>query len=515
MAASAYLLGGDQPLTLDAIVAVARHGRRVEISDRARARMDAARAVVDRIQRGGDQAPAVYGINTGFGFLADVRISAEAIRDLQRNLIRSHAAGLGPPLPSEVVRAMLLLRAQVLALGHSGVRTEVCQRLVDLINHRIHPVVPSKGSVGASGDLAPLAHLALVVMGEGEAEHDGRVVPGARALEAAGLAPIVFEAKEGISLVNGTQCMTAIGALALVDAEDAARLADVIGALSLEALKGTPRAFDPRIAEVRPHPGQAQSARNLAALLRDSAIVESHRDCGKVQDPYSLRCMPQVHGATRDALGFARAVLEREAGAATDNPLVFAESDELISGGNFHGQPVALALDFAGIAVAELANISERRIEQLVNPHLSSGLPAFLSEESGLNSGYMMAQVSAAALVSENKILAHPASVDSIPSSAGREDHVSMGVHAADKLSRIVDNVRHVLAVELLCAAQGIDLRAPHRPGPALDEAHRTLRARVPHLGADRPVYTDVAKVRALLDEGALVAAVRRHLPLE
>ncbi len=511
----AYLLGGDEPLTLEVIAQVARDNRRVEISDRARARMDAAREVVDRIQRGGDQAPAVYGINTGFGFLADVRISAEAIRDLQRNLIRSHAAGVGPSLPTPVVRAMLLLRAQVLALGHSGVRGAVCELLVAMLNSGVHPLVPAKGSVGASGDLAPLAHLALVVMGEGEAEFEGKILPGAQALEAAGLKPLTFEAKEGISLVNGTQCMTAIGALALVDAEDAARLADVIGALSLEALQGTPRAFDARIMAVRPHPGQAASARNLTRLLDGSGIVESHKNCGKVQDPYSLRCMPQVHGATRDALAYARAVLEREAQSATDNPLVFSETGELISGGNFHGQPVALALDFAGIAAAELANIAERRIEQLVNPHLSSGLPAFLSEASGLNSGYMMAQVSAAALVSENKILAHPASVDSIPSSAGREDHVSMGVHAADKLARIVDNVRNVLAIELLCAAQGVDLRAPHRPGAALDDAHRTARARVPHLKEDRPVYRDVAALRALLDEGAVTAAVRRHTTLE
>ncbi|HZS36990.1 MAG TPA: histidine ammonia-lyase, partial [Polyangia bacterium] len=400
-------------------------------------------------------------------------------------------------------------------LGHSGVRAEVCELLAEMLNRGVHPVVPAKGSVGASGDLAPLAHLALVVMGEGEAFLDGKILPGGEALAHAGLEPIEFEAKEGISLVNGTQCMMAIGALALVDAEDAARLADVIGALSLEALKGTPRAFDPRIAAVRPHPGQAASARNLTCLLEGSGIVESHRDCGKVQDPYSLRCMPQVHGATRDALAYARTVLEREAEAATDNPLVFAESDEMISGGNFHGQPVALALDFAGIAAAELANIAERRIEQLVNPHLSSGLPAFLSPDSGLNSGYMMAQVSAAALVSENKILAHPASVDSIPSSAGREDHVSMGVHAADKLSRIVDNVRNVLAIELLCAAQGVDLRAPHRPAAALADAHATVRARVPHLETDRPVYRDVISVRALIDDGAVAAAVRRHVALE
>jgi histidine ammonia-lyase len=457
----------------------------------------------------------VYGVNTGFGFLADVRISAEAIRDLQRNLIRSHAAGVGAPLPIPVVRGMLLLRAQVLALGHSGVRAAVAELLLKMLEKGVTPVVPQKGSVGASGDLAPLAHLALVVMGEGEAYFENQILPGGTALQAAGLEPITFEAKEGISLVNGTQCMTSIGALALLAAEDAARLADVIGAMSLEALKGTPRAFDERIQSVRPHPGQATSAANLRRLLKDSGIVESHRDCGKVQDAYSLRCMPQVHGATRDALGYARTVLEREIVSATDNPLVFSSANEMISGGNFHGQPVALALDFAGIAVAELANISERRIEQLVNPHLSSGLPAFLSEDSGLNSGYMMAQVSAAALVSENKILAHPASVDSIPSSAGREDHVSMGVHAADKLQRIVDNVRNVLAIELLCASQGVDLRAPHRPNPALGSAHDTVRAKVPHLGIDRPVYTDVAKVRSMMDDGSILSAVRSHTTID
>jgi histidine ammonia-lyase len=407
----------------------------------------------------------------------------------------------------------------VLSLGHSGVRSVVCELLCEMLNRGVHPVIPSKGSVGASGDLAPLAHLALVVMGEGEAFVDGKRMPGDRALAQVGLSPVPFEAKEGISLVNGTQCMTALGALALLDAEDAARLADLVGALSLEALKGTPRAFDPRIHAVRPHPGQAASARNLARLLADSGIVASHKNCGKVQDAYSLRCMPQVHGATRDALAYARRVLEIEAMSATDNPLVFvasgADVNEMISGGNFHGQPVAIALDLAGIAAAELANIAERRIEQMVNPHLSSGLPAFLSPQSGLNSGYMMAQVTAAALVSENKILAHPASVDSIPSSAGREDHVSMGVHAADKLARIVDNVRNVLAIELLCAAQGVDLREPHRPGPALDDAHRTLRERVPRLETDRVVHKDVESVRALLDDGSILAAARRHIEVE
>ena len=508
------LVLGGAPLTLEDIVAVARGRVAVALGSDARARILRARAVVDAIAEGGDAAPAVYGVNTGFGFLADVRISAGQVIELQRNLVRSHAAGVGEALPAEVVRGMLLLRAQVLAQGHSGVRVEVAELLLAMLNKGVHPRVPQQGSVGASGDLAPLAHLALVMIGEGEAEFDGRTMTGAEALACAGLAPVELAAKEGLSLVNGTQLMTAQGSLAVVDAEDCAKLADISGALSLEALKGTPRAFDPRIHAARPHPGQALSARNLARLLAGSAIVESHRDCGKVQDPYSLRCMPQVHGATRDALRYVRSVLEIEAGSATDNPLVFPEGDEMVSGGNFHGQPVALALDFAAIAIAEIANIAERRIEQLVNPHLS-GLPPFLVEASGLNSGFMMAQVTAAALVSENKILAHPASVDSIPSSAGREDHVSMGAHAAWKLRRIVDNVRNVLAVELLCGAQGIHLRRPLRPMPALDAVYVAIREAVPPLEHDRPLYRDIAAVCGLVADGSLLRAARKHTTIE
>jgi histidine ammonia-lyase len=511
-----FLLG-EQELTLAAIRAVARAGQEVRLAPAARARLVQARAVVDAIARGGDEAPSVYGVNTGFGFLADVRISASEIRDLQRNLVRSHAAGVGPPLPVDVVRAMMLLRAQTLALGHSGVRPELVELLLALLNRRIHPRIPSRGSVGASGDLAPLAHLALALIGEGEVETDGVVGPAAEALRQHDLAPLTLEAKEGLSLVNGTQCMTARGVLAVLDAEDACRLADLAGAMSLEALKGTPRAFDARIQAARPHPGQEVVARNLRLLLAESAIVESHRNCGKVQDPYSLRCMPQVHGATRDALLYARQVLAREVASATDNPLIFIDAGgayDIVSGGNFHGQPVALALDFAGIAVAELANISERRIEQLVNPHLSSGLPPFLIAESGLNSGYMIAQVTAAALVSENKILAHPASVDSIPSSAGREDHVSMGVHAAEKLERIVDNVHTVLAIELLCAVQGIDLRAPLLPGAALTAVRDAIRAEVPTLVTDRALHQEIAAVRRLCDDGTLIQAARRHTEL-
>ncbi|HTR49439.1 MAG TPA: histidine ammonia-lyase, partial [Kofleriaceae bacterium] len=424
---------------------------------------------------------------------------------LQQNLVRSHASGVGGPLPRDAVRAMMLLRAAVLATGRSGARAVCCERLCELLAAGVHPVIPARGSVGASGDLAPLAHLALGMIGEGDAELGGHTLPAAEALRRAGIAPLVLEAKEGLTLLNGTQHMTAVGGLAVLDADVTCRVADLAGALSLEALKGTVRAFDERVVAARPHPGQIAVGALLRALLDGSEIAESHKDCGKVQDPYSLRCMPQVHGATRDVLAFARTVLEREAASSTDNPLVL--DGEMISGGNFHGQPVALALDAAAIAVAELANISERRVEQLVNPHLSSGLPPFLAPDSGLNSGFMIAQVAAAALVSENKVLAHPASVDSIPSSAGREDHVSMGATAALKLHLIHDHVRTVLAIELLCGAQGIDLRRPLRTTKPLEAVHAAIRATIPAMMVDRPLAPDIAAMRALIDDGSLLAA--------
>lgn len=503
---------GDEPLTLAAISEVARANRPVAIGASAAAAMDRARRVVDQVVAGGDASPAVYGVNTGFGALAEVRISAAEVTRLQQNLVRSHAAGVGAPLPRDAVRAMMLLRAAVLATGRSGARRICCERLCDLLNAGVHPVIPARGSVGASGDLAPLAHLALGMIGEGLAEYRGETLPAADALRRANIEPLVLEAKEGLTLLNGTQHMTAVGGLALHDAEHTCIVADIAGALSLEALKGTARAFDPRVIAARPHPGQIAVGEHLRILLAGSEIAESHKDCGKVQDPYSLRCMPQVHGATRDLIGFARSVLEREAASSTDNPLVFLdgpEGDEMISGGNFHGQPVALALDAAAIAIAELANISERRVEQLVNPHLSSGLPPFLAPDSGLNSGFMIAQVSAAALVSENKVLAHPASVDSIPSSAGREDHVSMGATAALKLAMIHDHVRTVLAIEILCAAQGLDLRRPLRTTKPLEAVHAVIRARVPAMMVDRPLAPDIMAVRAMIDDGSLVAAVR------
>ena len=462
---------GAEPLTLQRLVDVARGGARVELAAVAAEHMRDARAVVDAIVGGGEAAPAVYGVNTGFGALAEIRISSEEILALQQNLVRSHSAGVGEPLPRDATRAMLLLRAAVLSRGHSGARVELCQFLCNMLNCNVHPLIPSRGSVGASGDLAPLAHLALAAIGEGKAELGGEWMPAADALRAVGLEPIELAAKEGLTLLNGTQHMTAVGGLALWDASLTSDAADIAAAMSLEALQGTVRAFDARVVGARDQPGQKEVAATLRRLLAHSEIAASHRDCGKVQDPYSLRCVPQVHGASRDVQGFARQVLEAEANSSTDNPLVFVDpahpfGGEILSGGNFHGQPVAHALDMAAIAIAELANISERRLEQLVNPALSSGLPPFLAPEPGLNSGFMIAQVAAASLVSENKILCHPASVDSIPSSAGREDHVSMGATAALKLASVHDHVRTVIAIELLAAAQGLSLRLPHRPRP-------------------------------------------------
>jgi histidine ammonia-lyase len=504
------LLG--QPLDLAAIVAVARARRPVLLEADVRARIDASRGAIDAIAAAGDAAPAVYGINTGFGALAETRIREADVRALQRNLVRSHACGVGPDLGEAEVRAMMLLRAQVVAMGCSGVRACVVDLLVGMINRGVHPRIPAQGSVGASGDLAPLAHLACVLIGEGEARFEGRLMDGGEALRAAGLEPVELAAKEGLALINGTQYMTALGALAVFDAQRLATIADIAGAMSLEALKGSNRPFDDRLMRVRPHPGQGFVASNLRALLTDSAIMESHVNCGKVQDPYSLRCMPQVHGATRDALSFAAQVLVVEANSVTDNPTVFLREDggaDLISGGNFHGQPVAIALDLAAIAAAELANISERRVEQLVNPALSSGLTPFLAPDSGLHSGFMIAQVASASVVSENKVLCHPASVDSIPSSAGREDHVSMGSISARKLAQVIDNVKSALAIEIITAAQGIDQRAPLTPAKGVAAAHAVVRAEIPTLLEDRPLYRDIAKARTLIETEAIARGVQ------
>lgn len=503
------LLG--QPLTLELIRQVALQGRPVQLCPQARERIVRARQAVDALVSGGNGAPRAYGINTGFGALAETRIDIDDIRALQRNLVRSHACGVGPLLDTAAVRAMMMLRVQVLTGGCSGVRDCVVDLLIGMLNRHVHPAIPSQGSVGASGDLAPLAHLALVLQGEGEAEVEGRIIPGAEALRMAGLEPLELQAKEGLALINGTQMMTAVGSIALLDAHALLKHADLAGAMSLEALKGSARPFDARIMQVRPHPGQALCASNLRRLLTESPIMASHLHCDKVQDPYSLRCMPQVHGASRDAVAWASDVVGRELNAVTDNPLIFFDEQgqaEIISGGNFHGQPVALALDLAAIAVAELANISERRVEQLVNPTLSSGLTAFLAAESGLQSGMMIAQVASASLVSENKVLAHPASVDSIPSSAGKEDHVSMGSVSARKLASIVDNVWHSLAIEIMSASFGLDQRLPLLPGKGVRAAHEALRDVIEPLRDDRPLYKDIAKVTAYLRDGTLIRHV-------
>jgi len=496
-----------QPIGMEELDAVVHRRVHVRLDLEALARVRRGREVVERHL--GDGLPH-YGINTGFGALAEVPIPDGDLARLQWNLVRSHAAGVREPLREDEVRAAMLLRAQVLATGMAGVRPEVVHLLIEMLNRGVHPVVPSRGSVGASGDLAPLAHMALVMIGEGRARVGDDEMDGAAALARVGLEPLELHPKEGLALVNGTQVLTAVGAVALRDALDLVDVADVIGAMSLEAALGTPDAFDPRILEARPHPGQVASGRWLQSLLRDSEIRESHRSSAhRVQDPYSLRCMPQVHGAVRDALAYVRRVVETEMNSATDNPLVFPDG-AILSGGNFHGEPVALALDLLAMAAAELGSISERRMEHLLNPGLSEGLTPFLASHSGLCSGYMMAQVSAASLVSENKVLAHPASVDSIPSSANREDHVSMGMTAALKARQVVENVRWVLALEGLCAAAGLDQRLPRRPGKGVRIAYEAIRAAVPPLDGDRAVGPDAARLeRMLRPGGGLLDAVR------
>jgi histidine ammonia-lyase len=491
-------------LTIDNVIEVARGRRAVSLEAEAARRMGESRAVIERLVAEG---ATVYGVTTGFGDLADVRIEPSRTAELQRNLVRSHAAGVGEPLPDEVVRAMLVLRANTLAVGLSGVRVDLAELLVGMLNAAVHPVVPARGSLGASGDLAPLAHLALVLIGEGEATVDGAGPgSGADALERAGLAPVELGAKEGLALLNGTQLMAGIGALAHHDALRLALTADVVGAMSLEAMLGTGAAFAEELVAARPHAGQVASARHLRALLAGSEIGASHAESGhRVQDAYSLRCMPQVHGAARDALAELERVLRVEINAATDNPLVFP-GGEVISGGNFHGEPLALALDYATLAVAELASISERRTARLVDASLS-GLPAFLAEQPGVESGLMIAHYTAAALVNELQTLAHPSSVDTIPTSANQEDHVSMGATSALHLREAIDRAEHVLAIETLCAAQGLDFRAPLRPGARVARAHATVRSRVPHLHADRSPAPDIAAVRALVHAGDLLAA--------
>ncbi len=483
-------------LDIATVERVARQEVSVAVDDEARQRVVASRRVVERILASGE---VVYGVNTGFGKLAEVRISPDQLGRLQLNLLRSHACGVGEAFPREVVRAMLLLRANVLATGYAGCREVVVERVLDLLEHGVHPVVPSQGSVGASGDLAPLAHLALPLVGEGEAEVGGRRLGGGEALRSVGLEPLVLEAKEGLALINGTQATAAVGALALAAARRLATAADVVCGLTLEALAGTDVAFDPAVHRARPHPGQMASAEALHRLLAESAIRASHRDCGRVQDAYSLRCSPQVHGTSRDAIDRASRVLEVELNAATDNPLVLPDG-RLVSAGNFHGAPLAAVLDSVAIALTDLASISERRLARLVDRALS-GLPHFLTPDPGLNSGFMMVQVASAALVSECKTLAHPASVDSIPTSAGQEDHVSMSTWAARKLARVVEMTRQVLGMEYLAGVQGLEFHRPLRSSEPLEEAVDRLRRRVPRLEQDRFMAGDMA-VAAELVEG-------------
>jgi histidine ammonia-lyase len=489
-----------QSMSLEQIADVARREQHVTLSAAARGHVEASRAFVEQIV---EEGRVVYGVNTGFGKLSDYSVPRAELRELQLNLVRSHSCGVGAPLSEEETRAMMLLRANVLALGYSGARAVVIETLVEMLERGVVPVVPEKGSVGASGDLAPLAHLALTCVGEGEAFYEGTRMASAEALSRANIAPLTLEAKEGLALLNGTQALTAVGALALRRAEQVAHAADIAGAMTLEALRGTPAAFDERIHNARPHPGQVNVAAHLRELLRESEIRDSHRENDpRVQDAYSLRCMPQVHGAARDCFGHARATVEIETGSATDNPLVFADTTEILSGGNFHGAPLALAFDYAAIALTHLMNISERRIERLINPDMNEGLPAFLTSHPGTSSGFMIAQVTAVALLNEMKVLAHPATTDNLPTSAGKEDHVSMGMTAATKLRSIVDNAEHVLAIELLAAAEGLEYRAPLKPGLGVRRAHELIRRHAPRLRRDRALSPDIEALTAAIRHG-------------
>ena len=491
-------------MTIRDLLAVARHGAAVDLSPGARERIRKTRQLVEQWVA---QGKTIYGVTTGFGALSDVIIGTEDTRRLQKNILMSHSAGMGDRLDPEAVRAIMALRIKDLAMGHSGIDLAAAEHLIALLNAGVVPDMPEQGSVGASGDLVPLAHLSLVLIGMGQALYQGERISGAEALNRCGLSPLELGAAEGLALINGTQVMTGIGALAVCDARTLALTTDIAAAMSLEVLMGSRTEFDPRIHQVRAHAGQAASADNMLRITAGSDIISSHKDCRRVQDAYTLRCSPQVHGASADAIAYARRVVETEMNSATNNPLIFADTGEFLLGGNFHGQPVALAMDFMAMAVAELANISERRIERLVNPKLS-GLPAFLVNDGGLNSGFMIAQYAAAALVSENKVLAHPACVDSIPTSANKEDHVSMGTIAARKCRAIVRNAENVVAIELLCGAQAMDLFTNTRPGAGTRAAFDTIRKTIPHLERDRVLADDIAQVVGLIRNGDMVTAV-------
>jgi len=488
-------------LTLQDLIKIGKKEAFVVLSEKAKEEVKKSRAVVDKIV---SENKIIYGVTTGFGQFSSVVIPIDKVEQLQYNLIRSHAAGVGPYFPEDIARMIMALRANVLAKGRSGISLEVLELLIDMLNKNIYPLIPEKGSVGASGDLAPLSHLALILIGEGRAKIEDTEGSGNDILTKAGLHPIRLRAKEGLALINGTQVMTAVGAKALDSALDLVTTADIAGSLTLEALKGTSVAFDKRIHNERPYPGQITCARHLRYLLADSEIMNSHKGCGKVQDSYSLRCIPQVHGPVYDTLDYVGKMIAIEMNAATDNPMVFSEDNELISGGNFHGESVAFLMDFLKIAIAELGNISERRIERLVNPQLSD-LPAFLVNNGGLNSGFMMAQVTAAALVSENKILCHPASVDSIPTSANKEDHVSMGTIASRKALEVVENVTYILAIELLASVQGLTYLKPLKPAKPLLPVIDTIRTMVSFLEEDRCIAEDIKKIHILIKNKTLI----------
>lgn len=488
-----------QTLTIEDVAAIARNRAVITLDAQAVENVKQSRQMVEKML---SEQKVVYGITTGFGKFADVMISAEDVSHLQENLIMSHACGMGEPYPAEVVRAMMALRINALSKGFSGIRLETLQLLIDMCNLGVHPIIPQQGSLGASGDLAPLSHMVLVMLGKGEAEYQGSRMKGADALRAAGLQPVRLEAKEGLALINGTQAMTALLCLALFDARSLMENAEVIAAMTIEALRGIPKAFDPQLHLVRPHPGQQESARKLLLHLQGSERTTEQGQL-RVQDAYSMRCIPQVHGATRDTLEYVWAAVTRECNSVTDNPVLFTETGDVISGGNFHGQPMALVADFLSIAVAELGNISERRTERLVNPQLS-GLPGFLTENGGLHSGFMITQYVSASIVSENKVLCHPASVDSIPSSANQEDHVSMGTTAARKLRTVVSNATKVLAIEYLAAAQAIDF-GTGKLGAGTQKAYDQLRREITRLAEDREMYIDLAKAEEIVRSGILV----------
>ncbi len=500
------ILLGIDGMTLEDLVAISRDGVRVRLSAESEQRIREARKLVDTWVQ---EERVIYGVTTGFGALSTQSISRTDTQRLQENVLMSHAAGVGGCLDAETVRATMALRIKDLARGHSGIRLETVQLLIDLLNRGVCPVIPEKGSVGASGDLAPLAHLSLVLIGLGEAFYQEKRMAGVEALRKCDRKPLKLEAAEGLALVNGTQMTNAIGALALYDSLLLAKMADLAASMSLEVLMGSRTEFDPRIHRVRPHPGQGAAAENMARITQNSEIVSSHKDCARVQDAYTLRCSPQVHGATKDALTYVKTVVETEMNSSTNNPLIFPESEEFLHGGNFHGQPLALALDFLCMAVAELANISERRIERLVNPQLS-GLPAFLVEDGGINSGLMLAQYTAASLVSENKVFSHPACVDSIPTSANKEDHVPMAPISARKCREIVRNTECVIAIELLCGAQAMDLFTNMKPGEGTLAAYKTIRDAVPHLEKDRVLSKDIETMVELLRSGKILAEVEK-----